>query len=56
MSLTPQQLEDKIKKVEEDLTKLRQTGGEEKKTIILRDYIDYLKDELKEARRRYVAK
>ena len=50
MELTKKELEEKIAKVKEDLNNLRATGAEEKKIIILAQYIDYLQDELKMAR------
>jgi uncharacterized protein YdcH (DUF465 family) len=41
--LTPQELRDKIKKVEEDI----RTTTQEKAREMLIQYVDYLKDELK---------
>lgn len=50
MELTKKELAEKIAKVNEDLNNLRATGAEEKKIIILTQYIEYLQDELKMAR------
>lgn len=47
MSLTVQQLQERITRVEEDIKKLRQTGADEKKLTTLAEYRDYLKDELR---------
>jgi hypothetical protein len=46
--LTPQALEEKIKKVEEDLKLLRTTGDASRRTEVLNEYIEYLKDELRD--------
>jgi hypothetical protein len=50
MSLTKKELAEKIDKVKTDLNNLRASGGEEKKMIILTQYIEYLEDELKMAK------
>jgi hypothetical protein len=47
MSLTSQELKDKISMVEQDIANLRKDAGNDRKISILIDYIDYLKDELK---------
>jgi hypothetical protein len=46
--LTPEALEEKIKKVEDDLKLLRTTGDASRKTEVLNEYIEYLKDELRD--------
>ena len=50
ITLTKKELQEKITKVQEDLRNLQATGAEEKKMIILTQYIEYLQDELKMAR------
>jgi hypothetical protein len=50
MTLTKKELAEKIEKVKADLNNLRATGAEEKKIMILTQYIEYLEDELKMAR------
>jgi hypothetical protein len=45
MTLTKKELAEKIAKVREDLARLRATGAEEKKLMILAQYIEYLEDE-----------
>ena len=50
MNLTKKELEEKIAKVQDDLKNLQATGAEEKKLIILAQYIEYLQDELKMAK------
>jgi hypothetical protein len=50
MDLTKKELTEKIAKVRDDLAKLRATGAEEKKLMILSQYIEYLEDELKTAK------
>ncbi len=47
MSLTKEQLEERIKRVDEDMKRLRSTGADEKKMFALAQYKDYLQDELK---------
>jgi hypothetical protein len=49
MTLTAQEYRDKIEMVQKDLEKLGNEGGGDRKMSMLTDYIDYLKDELKEA-------
>jgi hypothetical protein len=49
MTLTAQEYRDKIEMVKQDIAKLESTGGGDRKMSILNDYIEYLKDELKEA-------
>jgi polyhydroxyalkanoate synthesis regulator phasin len=46
--LTPEAIEEKIKKVEDDLKLLRTTGDASRKTEVLNEYIEYLKDELRD--------
>jgi hypothetical protein len=50
MTLTVSDLENKIAMVNDDLVKLRSEPGNDRKVSMLIDYIDYLKDELKEAK------
>jgi hypothetical protein len=52
MSLTVEQIQERITRVEEDIKKLRSSGAEEKKLIALGEYKEYLKDELKMAQDR----
>jgi hypothetical protein len=49
MTLTAQEYRDKIEMVKKDIEKLESIGGGDRKMSILNDYIEYLKDELKEA-------
>ena len=49
MSLTKKELAEKIEKVKTDLNNIRASGGEEKKILILTQYIEYLEDEHKMA-------
>jgi hypothetical protein len=49
MTLTAQEYRDKIEMVKKDIEKLESIGGGDRKMSILSDYIQYLKDELKEA-------
>jgi hypothetical protein len=49
MSLTIQELKDKIEMVNKDIQGLRGEPGNDHKASVLADYIEYLKDELKEA-------
>jgi len=49
MSLTVQEIKEKIDMVNKDIENLRSDVGNDRKISILVDYIDYLKDELKEA-------
>ena len=50
MTLSVTDLENKISMVNDDLNKLRSEPGNDRKVSMLIDYIDYLKDELKEAK------
>jgi len=47
MSLSRQEIKDKICMVETDLENLRNNSSSDKKLSILSEYRDYLKDELK---------
>ena len=49
MTLTAQEYRDKIEMVKKDLAQLGEAAGGDRKMAILNDYIEYLKDELKEA-------
>ena len=49
MTLTAQNYRDKIEAVKKDIEKLGDINGGDRKMTILSDYIEYLKDELKEA-------
>jgi hypothetical protein len=51
MSLTVQELNEKIEGIKLDIDKLRGEPGSDRKIMFLSDYIDYLKDEIKEAER-----
>ena len=51
MSLTVQEINEKIEGIKLDIEKLRGEPGSERKIMFLTDYIDYLKDEIKEAER-----
>jgi len=51
MTLTAKELEDKIAMVESDINTMRAQPGNDRKISSLLDYIDYLKDELKESKR-----
>jgi len=51
MTLTSKDYREKIEAVNKDIEKLRSDAGSERKISVLIDYIDYLKDELKEAER-----
>jgi hypothetical protein len=51
MSLTVQELNEKIEGIKLDIEKLRGEVGSDRKIMFLSDYIDYLKDEIKEAER-----
>jgi len=51
MTLTAKELQEKIDMIKIDMERLRSENGNERKASILIDYIDYLKDELKEAER-----
>jgi hypothetical protein len=51
MSLTVQELNEKIEGIKLDIEKLRGEPGSDRKIMFLTDYIDYLKDEIKEAER-----
>jgi hypothetical protein len=51
MSLTAKELKEKIDMVNTDIDSMRAEIGNERKITMLLDYIDYLKDELKEAER-----
>ena len=50
MTLTIKEVEDKIAMVNADIDKLRSDPGNDRKVSALLDYVDYLKDELKEAK------
>lgn len=45
--LTAQDLQEKIKKVQEDIEQLRLTGDTSRKLQVLSEYKEYLEDELK---------
>lgn len=47
MSLTVEQLKEKIAVVEADMSKLQTEQGNDRKISAISDYISYLKDELK---------
>lgn len=47
MSLTKEQLEERIKRVDEDMRRIRSAGADEKKIFALSQYKEYLQDELK---------
>ena len=51
MSLTAKEIKEKIDMVNTDIDNMRSAMGNERKISMLIDYIDYLKDELKEAER-----
>jgi len=51
MSLTAKEIKEKIDMVNADIDNMRSAMGNERKISMLIDYIDYLKDELKEAER-----
>jgi hypothetical protein len=51
MSLTVQELNEKIEGIKLDIDKLRGEPGSDRKIMFLSDYINYLKDEIKEAER-----
>lgn len=50
MSLSIEELEEKIKRVNEDLSLLASTGDASRKMEVLNEYKEYLTDELKSAR------
>jgi hypothetical protein len=52
MSLTKEQLAERIKQVDQDLQKIRSAGADEKKIFTLIQYKEYLQDELKLLERR----
>jgi len=47
MNITIQDMEAKILKVQEDLKNLAQTGSVGRQSEVLREYLEYLQDELK---------
>jgi hypothetical protein len=47
MSLTIKELTEKITKIDDDITKLRNEVGSERKISVLSDYKEYLNDELR---------
>jgi len=47
MSLTLKDLTEKIAKIDEDITKLRNEVGSERKISVLADYKEYLNDEIR---------
>ena len=51
MSLTVKEINEKIEGIKLDIEKLRGEPGSDRKIMFLTDYIDYLKDEIKEAER-----
>jgi hypothetical protein len=51
MSLTAKEIKEKIDIINADIDNMRSAMGNERKISMLIDYIDYLKDELKEAER-----
>jgi hypothetical protein len=51
MSLTIQELNQKIEGIKLDIEKFRGEAGSDRRIMFLADYIDYLKDEIKEAER-----
>jgi hypothetical protein len=51
MSLTAKEIKEKIDMVNTDIDNMRSEVGNERKITMLLDYVDYLKDELKEAER-----
>jgi hypothetical protein len=51
MSLTVKEINEKIEGIKLDIEKLRGEPGSDRKIMFLSDYIDYLKDEIKEAER-----
>jgi hypothetical protein len=51
MTLTVQEIKDKIEQVTKDLAKIQSEPGNDRKSESLGLYIDYLKDELKDAER-----
>jgi len=51
MTLTAKELKDKIEQVNKDLLKIQSEPGNDRKVEALNLYVDYLKDELKEAER-----
>jgi hypothetical protein len=51
MTLTSKELSEKITVVNKDIDTLRAEAGNDRKISMLIDYVDYLKDELKEAER-----
>jgi hypothetical protein len=46
MSLTVQELKDKISMIDKDLDKLRTEGGNSRKLEVLAEYREYVSDEL----------
>jgi|688.fasta_scaffold125537_4 hypothetical protein len=47
MSLTIKELTEKITKIDDDITKLRNEVGSERKISVLADYKEYLNDEIR---------
>jgi hypothetical protein len=47
MSLTIKELTEKITKIDDDITKLRNEVGSERKISVLSDYKEYLNDEIR---------
>lgn len=47
MELTAEVLRQKIEKVNEDIEKMRGNGNSVDQIMMLNDYVDYLKDELR---------
>ncbi len=52
MSLTEEQLRERITRVDEDMKNLRSSGADEKKIFTLIQYKEYLQDELKQLEQR----
>lgn len=50
MSITVEELEEKIKRVESDLLRMQASGEGIEKINIISDYLEFLKDELDRAR------
>ena len=50
MSLTSEEIQDKIKMVKQDIQSIRGTSGGEKKIEALSTYLDYLEDQLKHSK------
>ena len=49
MDLSVSELKEKVKRVTEDLEKLRASGADSRQLEIMNDYKEYLEDELKQA-------